>query len=359
MFPKKKALGIDIGTSSIKAVELSSFGSRVKLENYGELKAPSFYKKPFRTFEKSTVLLSTEDVAKGLLALITEARIKSKSVVFSIPDFSTFFTWFTLPSMSREEVATAVRYEARQHIPLPLSEVALDWQIIEGKLDRKSQKPLKILLVAVPREIINQYQDIVSAAGLNLEAVEAEVFALSRSCVNNKKEVLALIDIGAQSTTASIIDKGILKRSHSFDVSGNEFSKVIAKSLNIDYSLAVHLKEKYGFKPISQFAEPDIPYGQDLKDILAPLFDIIFTEVENITDDFYRQENKKAARIILAGGSALLPGAREYFSEKLQIKTEIAQSFNNIFYPPILEQTLKEMSPSFAIAVGAALRGLE
>lgn len=358
MFPKK-SLGIDIGTSSIKMVELSRFGSRVKLENYGEVKAMALYKKPFRTFEKNTLLLSTQDVARVLRALISEARTKSKTAVLSIPDFSTFFTWFTLPAMSREEVASAVRYEARQHIPLPLSEVALDWQITKGKLNGKRQERISILLVAVPREILNQYKAIVSIVQLNLVAVEAEVFTLARSCVANKKELTCLIDIGAQSTTVSIVDKGVLKRSHSFDVSGNEFTQVISKSLNISYHLAEELKKKYGFKPISQFSEPDIPYGQDFQEILAPLCDIILTETEKITQDFYKQEQREVEKFILAGGTALLPGIREYFFERLQTKIEIAEPFKNIFCPPILEETLKQIGPSFAIAVGAALRGLE
>lgn len=355
----KKFLGIDIGTSSIKIVELSRFGSRIKLESYGELKAPSFYKKPFRTLKESTLLLSEQDVARAISAIFTRAKIKTRKAIFSIPDFSTFFTWFKLPPMSQEEVSTAVRYEARQHIPLPLSEVALDWQIIEGKFENKNKSEIKILLVAVPRELINQYKGIARAAHLELTAVEAEVFALVRAAAKFEKGLIALIDIGAASTTVSIVDRGVLKRSHSFDSSGNEFTAVISKSLNISYSKAEEIKKKYGLLPISQFVEPIIPYGKDLKQILEPLCDIILSESKKIVQDFTRQENREIQKFILAGGSALLPGLLEYFAEQLKKEVVLANPFHSIFCPPILDKALQQMSPSFAIAVGSALRGLE
>lgn len=353
-------LGIDIGTSSIKVVEISRLGGRLKLENYGALKAPSFYKKPFRTFEKSTLLLSTKDIAKAISAILQEAKIKSKKVIFSIPDFSSFFTWFTLPSMSRQEVPTAVRYEARQHIPLPLSEVVLDWQIIEDGLSgQKKSSTMKILLVAVPNEIINQYKRIAELCQLEIYAVEAEVFALSRSTAKNASKVIAVIDIGAQSTTISIIDNKILKRSHSFDTSGNEMTAIISKSLSIDYARAEELKKKYGLNPIPQFLKSDVPYGQDLREVLTPLIDVIAVETEKILRDFYPSQTEKVSKFILAGSSALLPGLTDYFSKRLDTLAEIAEPFADIFYPPILEQTLRALGPSFAIAIGAALRGLE
>ena len=99
LFPEK-FLGIDIGTSSIKMVELSSWAGRKKLENYGEISASVLYKKPFRTADKSSLILSDKDIARAIKAVTEEAGIKSRHVAFSIPDFSTFFTTFELPAMS-------------------------------------------------------------------------------------------------------------------------------------------------------------------------------------------------------------------------------------------------------------------
>ncbi|GAI27291.1 unnamed protein product [marine sediment metagenome] len=146
--------------------------------------------------------------------------------------------------MAKEEIPDAVRYEARRHTPLPLSEVTLDWQVIEGRISEKEKTKLKILLVVVLNEVVNQYSQIAKLANLDLQSLEAEVFAFARSSVGAEKEVMALVDIGARSTTCSIIDKGVLKRSHSFDVCGNELTDLVSKSLRIDYSRAEVLKNK-------------------------------------------------------------------------------------------------------------------
>ena len=129
----RNCLGIDVGTSSIKIINLSKIGSRVKLENYGETSAVAFYEKSFRTFEENTLSLSTQEISRAIKAILSEAKIREKKAVFSIPDFSSFFTNFQLPPMTKEEIPQAIHFEAPQHIPLPLSEVTIDWQIIGGK----------------------------------------------------------------------------------------------------------------------------------------------------------------------------------------------------------------------------------
>jgi len=346
----KKFLGIDIGTSFIKMVEISRFGNRRKLENYGSLPASVLYDKKFRTFEKSTLLLSSKDIARAITAIMEEAQIKTRQAIFSIPDFSTFFTNFELPPMSREELQQAVTYEARQHVPLPLGEVTLDWQVIEGRTTDERKTNLKILLVAVPNEVINQYREIASLANLELFALEAEVFSLLRGLVGEgEKGTLGIIDIGAQSTTCNLVEKKVLKMSHSFDMGGNEFSKIISKGLNLEYPQAEEFKKKYGISGEKE----------EVKQILLPLIDMILLEVQKIFDNFYRQGGKEVEKVILAGGIALLPGLKEYFAQTLKKETEIANPFSNLFYPPILEDTLKKMGPSYSIAVGTALRGLE
>lgn len=366
IFPKilfpKRFLGIDIGTAAIKLVELSGWGERRKLENYGEVKAEIMYEKPFRTFEKSTLLLSNQEISRAIKAIMEEAKIKTRECAFSIPDFSTFFTNFELPPMTKEELPQAVVYEARQHVPLPLGEVTLDWEVIEGEVSDQKKEKLKILLVAVPNEVINQYREIARLSELQPLALEAEVFGLLRSLIPaDEKRTISLVDIGAQTTTCSIIDKRVLKVSHSFDLSGADLTEAVAKSLSLDYQTAQKLKENYGLKdlplPYTYVGAPSPK--KSIKEILIPLVDVILREVERISHDFYQQEGKEVQKFIIAGGTALAPGLREYFEDYLKKEVEVANPFANIFYPPILEKTLKEIGPAYAIAVGMALRGFE
>ena len=356
LFPKK-FLGIDIGTSFIKIVEVSRFGYRKKLENYGELSAKVLYEKPFRNFENSTLSFSTEDTARAISAILKEAKIKTRQAIFSIPDFSTFFTNFDLPPMTKKELPQAVRYEAKQHVPLPLEEVTLDWQVIDGKVSEREKTKLKILLATVPNEVINQYRQIAKLAEVQLLSLEAEVFGLLRSLINqDEKGNIAIIDIGAQSTTCNIIKKRNLYLSYSFDMSGNDLTKTISKALSTDYQSAEDLKKKYGISG-QDIIEDRVK--EDVKQVLIPLIDVIIREVEQIFSNFSQKEGSGIDKIILAGGTALMPGLKEYLSESFKKEIEIANPFSDIFYPPILENSLKQMGPSYAIALGIALRGLE
>ncbi|MDO8470434.1 MAG: type IV pilus assembly protein PilM [bacterium] len=343
-FIPKTFLGVDIGTSSIKAVELYRWGERRSLKNYGELEIPSMYKKPFRTFEKNALLLERTDIAKALKAVLEEAHIEAKQAVFSIPDFSSFFTNFELPPMSKKELGDAVAFEARRHIPVPLSEVVFDWQLIEGRYEQNT--PLSILMVAVPNEVVRQYQEIAKEAGLQLVALEAEVFGLIRSCIWEDERPIVLLDIGAQSTAVNAVFKGSLRISHSFDIAGNALTERIAKSLSIDYESAQREKAQKGMT--GEYAS-----------ILSPLVDMILGEVEKIADAFQQSKGRTIEKIILGGGSAKLPGLKEYVQQNMRKEVEIADPFRSIYYPPILEGTMKATGPSYAVSVGMALRGLE
>ncbi|MBI2624781.1 MAG: type IV pilus assembly protein PilM [Candidatus Nealsonbacteria bacterium] len=349
----KSFLGIDIGTSAIKVVEISKWGNRNRLENYGEIRSEFLYQKQFRTFEKSTLTLSTADIAKGIKAIFEETGIKNKKAYMSLPDFASFFTWFELPPMTEEEVPQAVASAARQYIPLPLSEVTLDWQIIEGRIERKT--PLKVLLVAVPNEVINQFQEIASLTKIELHALEAEVFGLIRSVtMETDKDSLLLLDVGARSTTISVADGQVLKRTHSFDMAGTDFVDVISKSMGVDYQKAEELKKKYGISAIDNKNE-----GIKVREVLLPLVDLIISEAGKISQNYFQIENKMIQKAVLAGGEALMPGFADYFSERLKISSAIANPFSNLFFTPILEKDLKLMGPGYAIAVGMALGGLE
>lgn len=348
----KNFLGIDIGTSSIRVVELSRKGQSLKLINYGEIKTASLQKAPFRTVEKDTLLLSNRETSAAILAILREAGIQTREVNLSIPDFSSFFTNFELPPMSQKELESAVRYEARSYIPFPLSEITLDWTIIEGDVSNKVKAPLEILVVAIPNEVINQYQEVATLSGLRLRALEAEAFALSHSLARNEKKTVGIVDIGARSTTCNILENGILKISHSFNISGNELTGILSRSLGVDYEKAEELKKGIGLAG-AETAE------QNIREVLLPLIDLILAEIKKIFGNYYRRENKEVEKIILAGGTSLLPGLKEYFFEELKKEVEIANPFSRTIFPPILEETLKEMGPGYAIAVGLAIRGLE
>lgn len=353
----KNFLGIDIGTASIKIVELSQKGRTRQLENYGEFRNLTAGEKPFRPFKKDNFLLPNKEIAKAIKAVIQEAGIKTKAANFSIPDFCSFFTSFKLPSLTKEEIPEAVKYAARSYIPLPLSEITLDWVLNEKTNNSERQTPIEVLIAAIPNAIISQYQEIAFLTNLELKALEAEVFSLARSSLKTAagKNIICLVDMGARSTTISIFENGNLKVSHSFNISGNEITEVFARALDIGYNKAEELKIKHGLN-ILESQEAGV--NSHIKEILFPLVDIILAEMKKVFRDFYQREGKEVEAVVLAGSSALMPGLKEYFLEQLQKEIITANPFSDIVCPSLLGEILKEMGPSFSVAVGLALKGL-
>jgi type IV pilus assembly protein PilM len=348
MFFPKKMVGIDIGTASVKIVELSRWGQGKTLENYGEIKSVSLYKEPFRSIEKGSYLLSNYFVSRAIRAVLDEARIKTKAAIFSIPDFSTFCVSFDLPPMTQKELGEAVYYNAPQYIPLPITETTLDWRLVGGVPgDKKS--PLKIFLVAIPNQIIQDYQKVAQLAGLELYAVEAEAIGLARSLVGENKKCICLVDIGVQSTTINIVDGGNTKKSYSFDVAGSQLTYAVSSALGLGHTEAEEIKNKQGL----------VSSHEDITKTLYLLIDPLLIETKRVLSDFYLQTGKEAEEIYLTGGTSALPGLREYFQEVLKKKVEVPNCFSELLYPPILGKTLGEMAPSFSVATGVALGGLE
>lgn len=341
----KNFLGVDVGSSALRVVEIGGWGDRRTLKNYGEIKMRTMYKEPFRSFEKSALLLSTNDIARALRGILQEIHSTEKKAVFAISDFSSFFTTFDLPPMKEKELGDAVRFEARRHVPLPLAEVVLDWQLLERT---KESRAYRILLVAVPKEVVNYYEEIARFADLKLVALEAEIFGNIRSYLKEEKEPAVLIDIGSHTTTVSVVAGAMLRISHTVNVGGNNFTERVSKSLGVDYERAEQEKMQKG-----------IHLAQGNVRILLPLVDLISTEIRKALEGFEQQKAGAVRKIVLSGGSSKLPGLREYFEKQFGKRTELIAPFQNVLYPPLLEEAIKEMGPSYAVAAGMALRGFE
>ncbi len=348
IFFPKKMVGVDIGTSSIKIVEISRFGQGKTLENYGEIKSAFFYKELMDANQKGRSLLSNDFIAKTLRGVLDEANIKTKSAIFSIPDFSTFCTSFDIPQMTEKEIPGAIRFNASQYITLPISEVTLDW-LVEPSIKRDKTKPIKVFLVAVPNQVIQSYREIARLAGLKLYALEAEALGVARALVKSSQKSICMIDIGAQSSTINIIERGFLRKSYSFNFNSGQLSRSVAQVLGVDLAQAQEVINKEGlmFK------------RQDVTKALYLLIDPVLADIKNICAEFLQSEKKPIEEIYLTGGTANLPGLKEYFAESLKISILVPNCFSDFLYPPILEETLKDMSPSFSASIGVALGGLE
>jgi type IV pilus assembly protein PilM len=211
---------------------------------------------------------------------------------------------------------------------------------------------LRVLLVSVPAEVIKQYTSIAKSLKIESSFLEAETFSLIRA-LSEENKIISIIDIGTKTTSCSIVEGKILKISRSLDLSEDEFVQVISSSLRIEPDLAEELKRKYGL------LHPEVPEGKEIRDILTPMLNSLLKDIEQTFLNFKNTEGKEVEKIILAGGGAKLPGLLQYFQNYFKKKVEIANPFKRIDFPAILEEIIKEIGPSFSIAVGLALRAFE
>lgn len=343
-------LGIDIGTTSIKIVELQKKGESLILKNYGEYYSPpsSLKEGGPASAQKSIIPFFEDEIANIIRKILSEAEIETKFCTFSLPVFSSFFTVIELPLMKPEEISNAVKFQAHQYIPVPLGEVVLDWNVIEEEKSIAEEK-IKILLVAIPKDVIEKYRKVAEIAGLSLDAMEIESFSEVRSLVKNTQEPLIIVNIGGRITNVIIVEGGFIRVCHNLEFSSLNLVKAISEELGISFEKAKELKEQKGLKQ-------DIE--NSVRRFLTPVIDrIIFDAKRSIDTYLARDSGKRIEKIILSGGTVNMPGLVDYFIEGTKIKTEIATPFSDIKYPSALDSVVKKMSPSFAVATGLALRG--
>ena len=353
----RRQLGVDVGTSSVKIVELERENEHLKLANYGIISGSDFFGETLSGSSTPLGLkMSENDVAGVLKRLLASANIKARSAVMSIPIFSSFLTVMELPNLSAKELESAVPFEARSYIPVPLAEVVLDWLIIPTEssgaaaAEQKKEK-ITVLLIAVPKEVISKYQRIAAAAGLALAALESESFSLARSLVGSDKGAVMLIDMGDRSANLTVINQGFILISHSADISGREITKAVAHGLNVIPARAEELKRMSG---VAQTAAE-----KGLAQVITPFIDKLVGEIERMDNLLNKKISKKIEKIILTGGTANLPGMTEYISRRLGVEIIIGNSLGQIKFNPELERIFRrELSPVLAVAVGLAMREL-
>lgn len=351
-------LGVDIGTSSIKVVQLKLEDNKAKLETYGFLENyESFELSDNATTRTTKLKILDEKIVEVLKKVLKESGVSSKEAVMSVPVFSTFSSIIELPEMSNDEIAKAVPFEARQYIPVPLEEVILDWSIVGKKLSKEpsagtmtSRFSLQIMLVAVPKEIALKYARIAESAGLELKALEAESFALSRALVGNDKSAIMVVDIGSKNTNISIVDKGFVMVNRGLEVSGNEFTRVVSQGLSVDFNRAEMIKKEIGLE------KADAEYK--ISELMVPALNIISSEILRLINVYFHKNNRRIEQVIVTGGGASLLGLTDFMSKNINIKVSVGNPWARVVYNPQIEPALKEISPFFSVAVGLAMREL-
>ena len=330
---KNSMLGVDIGSSSIKIVQIER-GSNPTLETYGMVDIPE----PISSQTTDEVVHKIADLLKNLMV---KARVSTNECIMSLPNSSVFTSVIDMPKMADKEMESAMQFEAKKYVPLPFSEVSLSWTVISENDDGST---VKVLLIAVPKQIRDIYIKLFQLAGLNLEIIEIEALALIRSLVVDKTKNDVIIDIGAKVTGLNFVRQGTLQLTRNLSIGGDTITDRIATALNLSVPRAEQFKRDFGLR------------GTDfLPEAVKPVLGTIKNEVNQVMG-IYKAHNVNTDRIVLVGGGAQLPGIVDYFTSELGVSTVLGDSLARISYDEAIRPILSRYSLHLPIAVGLAIR---
>ncbi|RJP45632.1 type IV pilus assembly protein PilM [Candidatus Parcubacteria bacterium] len=343
-------LGVDIGTTSVKVVEVRGGKQLPEISNYGILESTGHLLRANKVLQTSSLKIFEDEAVELLKLLLREMRPKSREAVASLPSFSAFMTVLDFPEMGNSDLEKTMAFQARQYIPLPISEVAIDWLKVGEFEDRRGVRRQQILLISVPQEQIRKYQKIFNAAGLRLDVLEIESLGLIRAVVGSDPTPTIIIDIGSRSTNIALAEKGQLKSSAQTDFAGSSLTQALATSLSINPVRAEELKKERGILSTGP--------SYELSTIMLPFLDAIMNEVKKAQFNYQSQfpDAPKMERVILSGGGANLLGIEKYFQKELELPTVKATPFSKFSYPATMEPLVSELNPHLSVALGLALR---
>jgi type IV pilus assembly protein PilM len=349
-------VGIDIGPSSIKVVQLKSKKGVIVLETYGELSLG-----PYANIEVGrSTNLSNEQVSEALVSLIKESNVTAKRCGVSIPIRSSLVFTMEMPSVDEKQLAKMIPIEARKYIPVSINEVDLDWKIIpkeenvfEDENKQESQgKKVEVFVVAIHKEIISKNTEIVSNSGLNLEFLELEIFSTIRAVAGQNILNFAVLDMGSSSSKLYLVERGIVKDSHIVGKGSQDISLNISRSLGISVDEAERKKKEIGLTGSS--AE-----DKQISDIISSNLLYTLDQTNKSILDYQKEHNKNIDRVVITGGGAISKGFLDFAKSKINTEVEIADPFSKVQNPAFLDELLKQVGPGFSVALGLALRGLK
>lgn len=335
------SVGLDIGSRTIKVVELSGGGGKYKLKSAG---AVAHSNADIAEMKDDKELSSIAQIIKKLY---NDAKIGSKDVAICLPETQVYTRMLKFPLLNDQEIASAVKWEAEEYIPIPITEAVIEHQILER---REAASPPQVLvsLVAVHRDLVNKYIKVCEMAGLSVVGVETELISTVRSTAPNSGTIM-VVDFGAKSTDMAIAQNKVLYFSRSVPTAGDAFTRAVAQSLGVSAEQAEQYKRTYGLSE-------DQLEGKVYRSI-SPIIKSVVEEIKK-ANHYYQLEVKgqMPSSIALSGGSAGLPNITGVLANQLGIEVEIANPFSQVELDSNAAKDLANYAPIYTAAVGLAMR---
>jgi len=368
-FSKKEGsvVGVDIGSAFIKVVQLRKKNGKAILETYGELALGPYA----GVAVGQATQLPVEKITEALVDVMREANVTTKDAGLSLPLQSSLLSLMKMPPLDDKKLAELVPIEARKYIPVPISEVSIDWWILpkkeapeegespdaipssvnEAKKITERKGLIDVLAVAILNETIRDIREVIGKTELQNVFLELEVFSTSRGTFGFSTAPVMIVDFGVRSTKISVVEYGIIRSQHIVNKGSQHITIAIVESIGVTPERAESLKREFGLKGTGNDAHAS--------ESAQFVIDYILNETEAVLLDYERKNNIVIKQIIMTGGGALLKGLYESADTIFETELTYANPFNRTEAPAFLEPVLRDAGPEFAVAVGLALRKLE
>lgn len=345
---KSKIIGIDIGSSSIKVIQLNEVDGGYTLSRFGITQlAPEI-------IVDGTIMDSVRCV-EALQSLIKDLSISAKDAVISVSGHSVIVKRVSLPQMTEDELAESIKWEAEQYIPFDITDVNTDFQILNTFVDPDGKPQMNVLLAVVKKDKLTEYTSLVIEAGIKPVIVDIDAFALENMYGINYEvkgdETVALINIGSSLTNINILQNGMFAFTRDVSIAGNRYTESIQKDLGLSYDDAEKAKKGESLEGVDSFT-------------LDSIIENVSIEIVNeITRSFgyfkAASGNEKIDKIVLSGGSSKIKNIDNFLQKRLELPVEIVNPFRKIAIPPEFDNDyIKDIAPIAAVSIGLGIRRL-
>lgn len=351
-------VGIDIGSSSIKVVQLKQQNARIVLETYGEIALGPYENKS----PGELTNLSNEQLSQVLQDLLREANITARDPYFAIQSNASLVFLLNLPRIAERDLGTTIPNEARKYIPVPLSEVLLDWWVLPENLTSPGDEQvlttdtnkMEVFVAAIRNDALTKYKNVIASAGLSAGSFEMEVFSALRSTLKNDLSPVLLVDFGASGVRIAAVEYGVVKKFHTVNRGSYHLSSTLMQSLNISFDRAEALKKEIGLT-----GEGYQEQVEKTREVLRANIPYLFSEIGSVLQSYEQEYRKAINKVYLIGGGAQLIGFKEELEQRFGVPVYHTQAFSRVQAPAFLEPVLAQSSGTFAVALGCALKQLQ
>ncbi len=344
----KSYLGLDVGQSGIKLVELMNEKGRARLVTYAYSQLPS-------TNLEQAFGPDMDKTAAFLKKMIAKAKCTTKLAIAALPISSVFSSIISVPAANEKELKEAVQLQAKKLIPVPLEEISLDSKTIDTT-GEGGKKVMRVLLTGAPKGLVSKFIELSTKAGLELISLETEAFAEIRSLIGKDRSSIMVIDIGATRTNISVIEKGVPFLNRSIATGGVAITQTISKTLGIPFEQAENMKRD--IRALQAFAQAgDI--SPILQTLLKPILDEIRYSFNLYQGQMEEGQQKRIDKIILTGGSSQLPSLPQFLTQLMNVNAYLGDPWARVVYPVDLRPVLDEIGSRYAVAIGCAMRDIE